>query len=49
LRFSRIVRDQQGLSVLPAATAGLSALLERHQVEPLPPERYVAILTGRKS
>jgi threonine synthase len=49
MRFSRIVRDQQGLSVLPAATAGLSALLERHQVEPLPAERYVAILTGRKS
>jgi threonine synthase len=49
LRFSRIVREQQGLSVLPAATAGLVALLDRHQSESLPNDRYVAILTGRKS
>jgi threonine synthase len=49
LRVSRIVREQQGLSVLPAATAGLIALLERHQNESLPNDRYVAILTGRKS
>lgn len=46
LRFSKIVRDQQGLSVLPAATAGLIALLDRSD---LPNDRYVAILTGRKS
>jgi threonine synthase len=49
LRFSRTVREQQGLSVLPAATAGLVALLDRHQSESLPNDRYVAILTGRKS
>ncbi|HXV77818.1 MAG TPA: pyridoxal-phosphate dependent enzyme [Candidatus Polarisedimenticolaceae bacterium] len=49
LRFSRIVREQQGLSVLPAATAGLIALLENHQSQPLINDRYVAILTGRRS
>ena len=49
LRFSRIVREQQGLSVLPAATAGLIALLEHHPTTPLPSDRYVVILTGRKS
>jgi threonine synthase len=49
LRYSKIIREQQGLSVLPAATAGLSALLDRHQSETLPNDRYVAILTGRKS
>lgn len=49
LRFSRIIREQQGLSVLPAATAGLIALLERHQLAPLPAGRYVVILTGRRS
>ena len=49
LRFSRVVREQQGLSVLPAATAGLIALLENHQKTPLPSDRYVVILTGRKS
>ena len=42
-------REQQGLSVLPAATAGLIALLDRHQSENLNSDRYVAILTGRKS
>jgi len=49
LKYSRIVREQQGLSVLPAATAGLIAMLERHQREALPNDRYVVILTGRKS
>jgi threonine synthase len=49
LRLSRIVRERQGLSVLPAATAGLIALLEPHQSEILPNDRYVAVLTGRKS
>jgi threonine synthase len=48
-RFSRIVREQQGLSVLPAATAGLIALLDRHAAENLGNDRYVAILTGRRS
>jgi threonine synthase len=49
LRFSRAIREQQGLSVLPAATAGLIALLENHQAVPLASDRYVVILTGRKS
>jgi len=49
IRFSRIVREQQGLSVLPAATAGLCALLDRHQSHALPSDRYVVILTGRRS
>jgi threonine synthase len=49
LRFAKIIRDQQGLSVLPAATAGLGALLDRHQSASLPNDRYVAIVTGRKS
>jgi threonine synthase len=49
LRFSKIVREQQGLSVLPAATAGLNALLDRHQTSALPNDRYVVILTGRKA
>lgn len=47
--YSRILREQEGLSVLPASTAGLLALLERHAREPLPGDRYVAVLTGRKS
>jgi threonine synthase len=34
---------------LPASTAGLIALIEHHQRDPLPNDRYVIVLTGRKS
>ena len=47
-RYSRLLRDAQGLSVLPASTAGLHALLTWHAKQPLPGDRYVAILTGRR-
>jgi len=46
--FSKILREKEGLSVLPASTAGLIALLERHKKDLLPNDRYVIILTGRK-
>ncbi len=49
LSYSRLLRGKEGLSVLPASTAGLSVLLERQRKEPLPGDRYVVILTGRKS
>lgn len=49
LAFSRMIREREGLNVLPASTAGLSALMERHRKEPLQNDRYVIILTGRKS
>jgi len=49
LTYSRLLREKEGLSILPASTAGLSVLLERHGKEPLPGDRYVVILTGRKS
>lgn len=49
LFYSRLLREREGLSVLPASTAGLIVLLERHRKEPLPGDRYVVILTGRKS
>lgn len=48
VRFARMVTEQEGLSVLPASTAGLISLLDRHRREPLPNDRYVAVLTGRK-
>jgi threonine synthase len=49
LATAKALKDTEGLSVLPASTAGLLALLERHKVEPLPSDRYVAVLTGRRS
>lgn len=48
LMYSRILREKEGLHVLPASTAGLIALLEQHKKEPLPGDRYVVILTGRR-
>ena len=47
--FSRLIREREGLSVLPASTAGLIALMDMHRKVPLPPDRYVVILTGRRS
>lgn len=49
LNFSRLIREKEGLHVLPASSAGLIALVEKHQKEPLPHDRYVVVLTGRKS
>lgn len=47
--YSKLIREKEGLQVLPASTAGLIALMEQHQKEPLSGDRYVVILTGRKS
>ncbi len=44
---SRLLRETEGLSVLPASTAGLLVLLEHHQRHPLPPDRYAVVVTGR--
>ncbi len=46
---SKIIREREGLSVLPASTAGLISLLEKHRKEALPNDRYVVVLTGRKA
>ena len=47
--YSKLIREKEGLQVLPASTAGLIALMEQHQKEPLAGDRYVVVLTGRKS
>jgi len=49
IAHAKIIREKEGLSVLPASTAGLIALLEHHKKEALPNDRYVIVLTGRKS
>jgi threonine synthase len=49
LSYARLLRDKEGLSVLPASTAGLIILIEKHRKQPLQGDRYAAILTGRKS
>jgi threonine synthase len=49
LSFSRMLREREGFLVLPASTAGLIALIEQHRKEALSNDRYVVMLTGRKS
>ena len=38
-----------GVMINTASTAGLIALVDRHLKDPLPGDRYVAVITGRKS
>ena len=49
LSYARLILEREGLSILPASTAGLVAFVEQHRKEPLPSDRYVIILTGRKT
>lgn len=49
LSYAKRIREKEGLNVLPASTAGVIALIEKHEKEPLPNDRYVVVLTGRKS
>ena len=48
LRLSKLLREKEGLHVLPAATAGLAALIELNGRLDLEPDRYVAVLTGKR-
>jgi len=47
LSLSKLIREKEGMSVLPASTAGFNALLDLHKKEPLVNDRFVVILTGR--
>jgi threonine synthase len=47
--YSSLIRQKEGLQVLPASTAGLISLMNQHHQETLPNDRYVVVLTGRKS
>ena len=49
MEFSKLIREREGLHILPASTAGLVALITRHQQDPLANDRFVAVLTGRKT
>ncbi len=47
LHYANYIKKNEGLSVLPASTAGLLALLEMNNRNALPGDRYVVLLTGR--
>jgi threonine synthase len=46
--LARQIREMEGLSVLPAAAAGLFALLHIMNKENLPSDRYAAVITGKR-
>lgn len=46
--YSKLIKDKEGMSVLPASTAGLIAIINQHKKEPLINDRFVVVLTGRK-
>jgi threonine synthase len=46
--YARVVREKEGLNALPASMAGFIALIERHRQSPLPADRYVVLITGRR-
>ncbi|WP_372945310.1 pyridoxal-phosphate dependent enzyme [Muriicola sp.] len=45
--MASLLQKKEGFRILPASTAGLIALLELHEAEPMEPDRYVAILTAK--
>lgn len=49
LEYSKLLKQKEGLNVLPASTAGLIAMVEQHKKQNFTNDRYVVILTGRKS
>jgi len=46
--YSNFIKTNEGLSVMPASTAGLIALIDFHNKSALPGDRYVAVITGRR-
>jgi len=47
LQHTKLLREKEGLHVLPASTVGLAALISYHQKEVFEPDRFVAVLTGK--
>ena len=49
LSYSKLIREKEGMFVLPASTAGLIALINKNNnKETINNDRFVVVLTGRK-
>ncbi len=48
LQLSKMLKEKEGLNVLPASTAGLAALAEPSKAEIIQNDRFVVVLTSRK-
>ena len=48
MALSKMLKEKEGLNVLPASTAGLAALAEPQFTETIQNDRFVVVLTSRK-
>ena len=48
LSYSKLIREKEGMFVMPASTAGLIALLNKDYKDKINNDRFVVVLTGRK-
>lgn len=48
LSYSKLIREKEGMFVMPASTAGLIALLNKDHRDKIDNDRFVVVLTGRK-
>ncbi len=48
MQLSKLLKDKEGLQVLPAATAGLAALINPPKPELVMNDRFVVLITARK-
>ncbi len=46
--LARFLREEEGINILPASTAGLHAFLSKHRTSGLESDRYVILLTGKQ-
>lgn len=46
---ARMLKESDGILVLPASTAGLLVMINEHKTKPYPGDRYVAVITGKQS
>ena len=49
LAFTKILKDKEGLNILPASAAGLAALTEAPNPDLVQNDRFVVVLSGRKA
>lgn len=48
LNYAKLIREKEGMFVMPASTAGIIALLNKDYKEKINNDRFVVVLTGRK-
>lgn len=47
MNYAKLIREKEGMFVMPASTAGLIALLNKDYIDKINNDRFVVVLTGR--